>query len=270
MKPILLPLTEVEVGGVALRIIPPRPEQPFYEYQIEALDGRPRVTAKLTYDLLRNTPDRTLLRVDSKFASQIWPIRDLVAFRELYRRVQAKQAERLGNISIAKGIVLDLNEDEAPPENLTVTVHRFGAVPVALLSGSAEIPLGDTRKLETRLGVYASLPRPRGGTVLSAKADLLRSCRIKLDILFRSYLEEIAAEFHDIKNHASRVETFERLKRVEETLAASIKTKLEPVLMHAPITKRTRTPLLGPASMGQIQSSDNWGGARARVRSLHD
>lgn len=68
------------------------------------------------------------------------------------------------------------------------------------------------------------------GPPLDTKENLLKSCRIHLDLLLRSYLEEVAAEFFDIEHHASRIETFQRLKQVEDVLAASVKPKLEAIL----------------------------------------
>ena len=82
-----------------------------------------------------------------------------------------------------------------------------------------------------RLGVYASLPTSQADRApLATKGDLLKSCRIHLDLLLRSYLEEVAGEFFDIEQHSSRIETFGRLKGVENILGASVKPKLDAIL----------------------------------------
>ena len=138
----------------------------------------------------------------------------------------------MGNISMAKGIVCDLDRSGNAPEGITVTVHKFGAVPAAVLNPVYTSPPPDEWK-DVRIGVFPWMPLGSEGTVRgTAKADLLRSCRIKLDLLLTSYLEEVAAEFSDIEHYSSRIVTFERLKRVEDVLGGSVNTKIEEILRH--------------------------------------
>ena len=224
----LIPAGLFYVKDKEISLTPPLPSQSCFKYQIDA-GGLGKIPAKLTYDLLSNGSKRTILLVESRFASAVWNLKTDSGYQELVRRVREKEIQRIGNISIAKGIVQDIHDtgDEIP--NLIIGAHRFGAVPVAVLPGSYR--LEDQTAIQ--VAIYESLSK--GGDCIpgATKKDLLKSYSNKLDLLLRCYLEEVAEEFHDIEVFSTRIETFRRLKDVEDILAASVDSKITDIVTHA-------------------------------------
>jgi hypothetical protein len=218
-----------------LTIIPPDETQPRYRYNIQRAGGQ-SVSAALTYDLLKPNSSRSLLRINATLARGLFPENaDELAI--LQALVQSKRQENLGNLSVIKGVVCDIFGQDQPLPGVTVTNHNFGAVPVLVIPGEYSLPHEPEQLV--RVAVYPGMQRGKSGNlpVAPAKADLLRSYRHHLDVLLRSYLEEVAAEFHDIRTFASRLDVFRRLKNVETVLAESVKPKVADILDHAETKK---------------------------------
>jgi hypothetical protein len=81
----MLPRMSATVVGQTINIIPPTLAQPCYEYAIDRQGPGPRILCKLTYDILGQVRDRSLLRLDSRWAGRIRTLTDVPAFRELGR-----------------------------------------------------------------------------------------------------------------------------------------------------------------------------------------
>lgn len=231
-EPIMIPRMTATIGGQAINIIPPTLAQPCYEYAIERPAAGPRIPCKLTYDLLGEIQGRSLLRLDSRGAAKIWTLTEVPAFRDLARRVVSMATADLGKTSILKGIVVDLEAGETSP-GITVSVHRFGPVPVAVLPSTPIVVNYQGKRVQISPAVYLSFLAGANSETTWTKYDILRSCKFKLDWLLTAYLEEVAEEFFDIQHHASKTDVFRRLKHAEEILAQSIHSKLEIVLTHA-------------------------------------
>jgi len=222
----------VTISGELINIIPPSLAQPFYEYALERPTAGPRITGKLTYDLLGKSQTRTLLRLDSRFASKIWTLSDIAAFRDLTSGLDAKATGNLGSISVHKGLVVDLNAGQQLP-GITVGVHRFGPVAVALIPGKPIVIPHLGAKIAISPAVYATFLVGSNSDIRWSKYDILRSCKTKFDWLLTAYLEEVGEEFFDIEHHASKTDVFRRLKHAETILAESVDSKLQIIQSHA-------------------------------------
>lgn len=111
-----------------------------YDFRIER-NGREK-SAELTYNLNDGSPTRRLLRIREEDCFQLFPElhanRDFEQFRN---QVRDKRLHGIGNISIAKGLVLDQFESSYKNPDLGIAVHRMGPVPVFLLPSTLTGPL---------------------------------------------------------------------------------------------------------------------------------
>jgi hypothetical protein len=167
--------------------------------------------------------------VNSALCSGALRLRNQASFQTLNALVQGRKAKGAGNFRVVKGLVVEMADAGSSSQELTATVHRLGAVPVALLP--TQQSSGPPEWEDVTVAVYAALAPGHGTKMQEASNEvLLKSFRFQLDLLFQSYLEEVAGEFFDIEHHVSRRNSYQRLKQVEDVLATSLKTKLDVIL----------------------------------------
>jgi hypothetical protein len=193
--------------------------------------------AELTYNLNEENPIRHLLRLQETDALKLF--RDLPSDREFqkFRSQVNDQRERgIGNISIAKGMVLEQYDSSEKNPYLGSAVHRMGAVPVFLVPPALTGPVNDIelhgKLIKPVICVYPNI----GGQGSLIKADLLRSFSIQLDRMFIKYLEDVGEHMHDIENYLSRIDVCERAKQAETVLKQSIALKVETILNYVETT----------------------------------
>ena len=213
------------LGHQNLIVTAPPPHKSAFEYSISL--GTLSFGGRLSYDLLSGAPDRRILRIDHADASRVWDPQKYPNWNSLIQRVNAAESN-IGNIRLAKNLVLEIGGATVDP-GFGITVHRFGAVPVAILPDTFTLGFKD-RLFPLQIGVFPRLKASAHIHSEFTKADLLRSFELRLDLLLQSYLEDIAEDCHDLQRFASRRSVFAALKRVETTLAESVNGKLELIL----------------------------------------
>src|SRR5215510_14522004 len=96
---------------------------PCYEFRV-VRDGREAI-GELTYNLNDQSPSRRLLRLRESDALRLF--KDLPAnrqFEQFRGQVRDLQSRGIGNISIAKGMVLEQYESSQPDPDHGIAVHR--------------------------------------------------------------------------------------------------------------------------------------------------
>ena len=207
---------------------------PCYEFRV-IRDMREAV-GELTYNLNDQIPNRRLLRLREADARRLF--KDLPSnrqFEQFCNQVSDMKSRGIGNISIAKGMVLEQYDSSQPNPEHGIAVHHMGPVPVFLLpeSVTGELAPVDVNgaTIKPVIGVYPSLSNGESRTVY--KQDLLRSYNIQLDIMLQKYLEDVGEHFHDIENYLSRPEVLRRAKQAEAVLQQSIADKVDLIIRHA-------------------------------------
>jgi hypothetical protein len=149
-----------------------------------------------------------------------------------------------GSIRIAKGRVLQIGNH--PDLRLAIAVHRFGPVPVALVPDSVigyhplslEIDgLGSALQLGVypNFGVHANrgqVIQNHGSNGEGTVTECLLSYRLGLDAMLLKYLEDVAEHLHDIEHYLPLKKALRRARKAEETLAGSVKGKIEQIRTH--------------------------------------
>ena len=193
-----------------------------------------KAQAELTYDLNEENPSRHLLRMQESDALKLF--RDLPSDREFQKfrtQVNDKRERGIGNISIAKGMVLDQYDSTDKNPHVGTAVHRMGPVPVFLLPSSVTGPVNmidlHGQQINPIISVYPTLGEGDNSLI---QADLLRSFNIQLDTMFVKYLEDVGEHMHDIENYLSRIDVCSRAKQAETVLKQSIEKKVELILQH--------------------------------------
>jgi hypothetical protein len=206
-----------------------------YDFRI-VREGREGV-AELTYNLNDPSSSRRLLRLRETDALRLF--NELPAnrqFEQFRDQVKDMKSRGIGNISIAKGMVLDQYDSAQRNPDHGIAVHRMGPVPVFLLPETltGKLPTLEVNGLsiDPIIGIYPSLPGGEAGTKTLYKQDLLRSYNIQLDIMLQKYLEDTGEHFHDIENHLPRRDVLNRAKQAEAVLKQSLEDKIELILTH--------------------------------------
>jgi hypothetical protein len=222
-------LQEFPASGSTVTITMPSADENCFDYMMST-GPNSRFRGRLSYDILEGGGTRSILRVDYKDASRTFRnLHTLESCRNLFQRVEREQSQ-LGNIRLAKHLAVALTNSAARDPDLTVTVHRFGAVPIALLPEMFQVPLGE-QQVDVRVGVFKTGSGVSEAGKDLSEIDLLRSFRdLHLDRVLQTYLEDVAEECHDLQHLSSTANSFERLKRIEATLKESIGQKIELIL----------------------------------------
>ena len=180
-----------------------------------------------------NQPDFTKLLGPLK-----WPA-------EQYKLVdEMRRGSYNGSIRAAKGRVLEIGA--RADDRLAIAVHKHGPVPSVLIPDSLleNGPLtieGNGAAMSIKVAVYPdfSIHAHHGkgwvrrnqngfGTVV----ECLQSYQLGLDVMLLKYLEDVAEDLYDIEHHLSFISAVRRARMAEDTLATSVKTKLEQVRTH--------------------------------------
>jgi len=208
-----------------------------YDFRVERNGRQSQSPCELTYNLNDTLPTRRLLRMREADSWRLFP--ELQANREFEQfrhQVRDLQLRGIGNMSIAKGLVLDQYESDFRNANLGIAVHRMGPVPVFLVPATLTGQLDDIEIYGTRInpviGVYPKISTSGDGTPTVFKQDLLRSFNIQLDTMLLKYLEDVGEHLHDIENYLPRIDVLSRAKQAETVLKQSIDQKIQLILKH--------------------------------------
>src|SRR5262249_50311097 len=141
-------------------VIPSGVKNPCFEFRIER-NGR-YGDAELTYNLNDPTKSRSLLRINESDAIRVFPeLNSNPNFTQFRDQVRELHSSGLGNMSIAKGLVLQQYDSSYRNPELGIAVHRMGPVPVFLLSQGLTGPLPPVhiyeKEIDPSIGVYPSL-----------------------------------------------------------------------------------------------------------------
>ena len=216
-----------------IQIIPPTKEENRYRYRIRAgID----YNAFLTYELPTTSDERSILLING---SQQLPT--TTEQNAEYERLVDRIGETLGRFTGAKNIVNRIAEGEfANLPNVRIAVHKYGPVPVYVLPETYSIGYfgGD---IQAQIGIYPKIAPLNGGRrgvnlqlpFLGTKAEFVRSLNVGLGLMFQRYLEDVGEGMYDIKHHLNLAGTFDRAKEIEETLAESIRSKLDVAMPSA-------------------------------------
>ena len=113
-------------------IIPTSLKNSCYDFKIEH-NGR-NCYAELTYNLNDSPPTRRLLRLKERDALSLFPdLNNNREFQQIRSQIKDLQVRGIGNMSIAKGLVLEQYQSTFNNPELGIAVHRMGPVPVFLL-----------------------------------------------------------------------------------------------------------------------------------------
>jgi hypothetical protein len=207
-----------------------------YDFRI-VREGREGL-AELTYNLNDPSPSRRLLRLRETDALRLF--QELPAnrqFQQFRDQVKDMKSRGIGNISIAKGMVLDQYDSSQRNPEHGIAVHRMGPVPVFILPETltGKLPSLNVNGLQIDpiIGIYPSLISGDSATRTLYKQDLLRSYNIQLDIMLQKYLEDTGEHFHDIENYVPRRDVLIRAKQAETVLKQSLEEKIQLILSHA-------------------------------------
>ena len=154
------------------------------------------------------------------------------SFEALLNQIQLYKNK--GSFHAAKGIVNNIYDKEFKIPNVSVAVHRFGPIPVCVLPNQFELEFnGEKRKCN--IGIYPYIKRGIRGNkneslVEISKFEFLQSLKIRLDVIFKRYLEDVAENFFDIENHSDLPAAIKKAKSSETILSQSITTKIDIIL----------------------------------------
>lgn len=196
-----------------------------YEFKLNGINGK----GFLTYDLINEPEKRTLLLTTKQ---NIIPENINKDFEALKSQILLYSKNK-GSIGIAKTIVNSIYNNDIKIENVKIAVHKFGPVPVLILPETFDLTFnGINRKCNIAVypviaGIKASQTKPLG---VNSDLEFLSSLQVRLDVMFKRYLEDVAEYFFDIENHSGLIETFKNAKDAENVLGASILTKLEKII----------------------------------------
>jgi hypothetical protein len=149
----------------------------------------------------------------------------------------------MGKTGAAKALALDIHEGNLDILNVDVAVHTYGAVPIYLVPRSAvslEI-FGQRRDCE--VGIFVS---GRDTESLKIASDeglrepinslfLVRSLRIRPDLTFIRYMEDVGEYVYDLRTKRNWTAVFRYGRKIEDLLNASVKSKILTVLNHATV-----------------------------------
>lgn len=200
-------------------------------------------TMFLTYDLLEpNNEHRTLLLTKDAFLVNDEQRPEY----ERFLRVLGNYQSTSGNTYGAKAFVNAINSDELPRlPNVSVAVHRFGPVPVYLLTERFDVHFNGVKR-QARIAIYPveryedEARRPVG---VSTEVQFLDALTKKLDVVLMRYLEDVSEHLFDIEYHSDHDNALRRAKSVEAILGESIETKLDAILSTPSPSKRDRSAI---------------------------
>jgi hypothetical protein len=209
----------------------------------------------LTYLLKRPTGDfrRTLgVAVDRVESIRSWLTSDdYGSLQSLENSILLKRKMGLGRSGSAKAVVLDIFHDRIQPPNpeVDIAVHKFGAVPIYVMPG-VSVPLEIFgQQQHCQIGIYVDAPEVetlqedsqrgyRGRPVNSL--ELLRTLRIRPDLTFSRYLEDVGEYTYKLLTMRNWSYVFRYGRKIEDLLDGSLDSKIETVLRYAKPTDSLR------------------------------
>jgi len=159
----------------------------------------------------------------------------------------AKRETGLGKTGAAKALALEIHEGKLNLPRVDVAVHKYGAVPIYLIPDATVALEIFAQQRDCRIGIFVSgrerksseedLEDHRGRPVNSL--ELLRSLRIRPDLTFIRYMEDVGEYAHDLRTRRNWSYIFRYGRKMEESLNASVGSKIKTVLRYA-VPKSTR------------------------------
>jgi hypothetical protein len=234
-----------------LEAVHPRPDESCYRFNvIDRRDGH-QTEAFLTYEIFPSQLfERTLLLTDDEQLLQT-PA-EKAAFAALRAALETKDA---GRLVITKSVVNAIVERRLELTDVHVAVHKFGPVPALVLSTPLEVRVHG-RAVSARIALFPAaasaqrwddkLPLERVSLFrehatrplfVNNKNEVRQCLSVGLHISLRRYFEDAAEDLHDLRRILSRSLLYRRAKRVETTLAQSIRSKLRVLVpQRAPLS----------------------------------
>lgn len=220
-----------------------------YMYNINGVQG----TCYLTYNLLGNLDKRTLLVTSEDGFLQ--NSKNLENF-EILKQKMFYYAKTRGSFEVTKTVVNDIYINNVTIPNTGIAVHKYGPVPVFIFPEPIEIIFnGNKRKCN-----IAILPKVQGIKLanqipIGTQSDIeyLNSLKIRLDIVFKKYLEDVGELLFDIENHSNITIAVKKAKKAMTVLKLSISSKINKIESNAKgidnhlfrETRRIKNELLG-------------------------
>lgn len=209
-----------------IKITPPNENDNGYKFKFE-INGE-KGTGYLTYDLMNNLKKRTLLLTTK---SNIIKSKKVKRSFETLRN-QIELYKNKGNFYAAKGIVNSIYDKEFTIAHISIAVHRFGPIPVCVLPETFTVVFNGEER-ECQIGVYPYIDNKTESSnehqALMTKIEFLQSLKIRLDVIFNRYLEDVAENFFDIENYSDLPSALKKAKSCESILSESITTKLDAI-----------------------------------------
>lgn len=209
-----------------IKIIQPNENDNGYKYEF-IINGQ-KATGYLTYDLMGNLKTRTLLLTTKS---------NIIKNKKVKRSFEALQDQiqlykNRGAFYTAKGIVNSIYDKEFSIPNVSVAIHRFGPTPVCIMPEIFELEFNG-KKRQCQIGVYPYIKNSGKKSIYGieiTKIEFLQSLKIRLDVILKRYLEDVAENFFDIENHSDLSAAIKKAKASETVLAESITTKIDLIL----------------------------------------
>jgi hypothetical protein len=201
--------------------------------------------AFLTYGLLRPRDwYRRILAVEVQQPERIkaWlNDEDYKSVNLLENLLLEKRKTGLGKTGAAKALALDIHEGKLNLPRVDVAVHKYGAVPVYLIPEATVSLKIFGQQRDCGIGIFISgrerksaeedQEDHRGRPVNSL--ELLRSLRIRPDLTFIRYMEDVGEYAHDLRTRRNWSYVFRYGRKMEELLNASVGSKVKTVLRYA-------------------------------------
>ncbi|WP_027879251.1 hypothetical protein [Mesoflavibacter zeaxanthinifaciens] len=209
-----------------IKIIQPNENDNGYKYEF-VINGE-KGTGYLTYDLLDNLKKRTLLLTTKSNIIKSKKVKR--SFDTLRNQIELYKSK--GSFYTAKGIVNSIYDKEFNIPHISIAVHRFGSIPVCVLPEKFKVVFNGHER-ECRIGVYPYIENKAKSSnehqALTSKLEFLRSLKIRLDVVFNRYLEDVAENFFDIENHSDLPAAIKKAKSCESILSESITSKTDAI-----------------------------------------
>jgi hypothetical protein len=179
--------------------------------------------------LFPNKPgERSLLITDDE--SLLETEEEVALYRTFRETLWARRGDRFAT---AKSVVNRVVDHEYALKNARIAVHKFGPVPVFALDRVVKLPVHG-HHVEARVALYpkkeSKQPHLRARyrpECIRGKHEFRESMTVAPRIVFRRYFEDIAEDFHDLRRTLRLENVYHRAKRIESTLGASVKSKLD-------------------------------------------
>lgn len=151
---------------------------------------------------------------------------------DTFRQRLSESAE--GRFLRAKGLVNSLHDGEVNLPKVGIFVHRHGLVPAFVLRDPAISQFSSDAKKEWQIALYpgftGSRADPYRPSFMTSDFEFLRSLQISLQTQMKRYFEDVAEDMVDIQENLSFSEALRRAKSAEDTVATSIRAKLQKLL----------------------------------------